>query len=256
VADPVTGPVVDPGVEPRVEPMADPVASGAAGGAAEGRALILIVEMADGRTLRLAARDRVEFRARLDFTSVLARIDLARMAAIPALAGSTPVRVSLAVGPRVSLVPLGDARVAGPADTARPDAARPDAARPDAARPDAARLALATGAYRRVGERFFDRGGEGAQTVAMMTRMINALPRIGRAAPAARRTAFAAALSGAAGRAAGPDAQTRFGAIYRGCEGLLEKTASRFNMRECLALRHVILQTDTNRAFWRALGGV
>ena len=46
-----------------------------------------------------------------------------------------------------------------------------------------------------------------------------------------------------------------FQAIVEGCEGMLE-TTQRMNMRACLTYRHEVMQTKTNRKFWRALGGV
>jgi len=189
-----------------------------------GSQITLIVETGDGRTLRLPAQDYATFKTRLDFTSILASVEQSRLAEF------NPVRLSIAIGPLVSLIP----------EVRDDDAPTPDM------------LAMITGPYRRTGGFFFDDGRGRSGAVAMVTRMINLMPRRGRLPEADRRTAFHRTLAaGAQGRDA-----THFEAIVAGCEAMLARTANRANMRECLEYRHAIMQTKTNKEFWKALGGV
>ncbi len=190
----------------------------------EGSRITLIVETGDGRTIRLPAQDYATFKTRLDFTSILASVEQSRLAAYK------PVRLSIAIGPLVSL---------------RPEVRDPDPHSPEM-------LATITGPYRRTGGYFFDEGRGRSGAVAMVTRMINLMPRRGRLAKPARRTAFLKTRTAGANE---PDAM-RFTVIVTGCETMLERTANRANMRQCLENRHAIMQTKTNREFWKALGGV
>ena len=48
----------------------------------------------------------------------------------------------------------------------------------------------------------------------------------------------------------------RFETIVNGCETMLARTTNAATMRQCLESRHVIMQTKTNKEFWKALGGV
>jgi hypothetical protein len=192
--------------------------------------ITLVVETADGRAIRLPGRDYLTFHTRLDFTSIVARVAEARLAAF------APVRVGVEIGALVSLVPVTRA---GDTDIHEPG-----------------QLALATGPYRRAGRNYFDNGGETAETVSMVTRMINVMPERGRLARTRRAVALRDTLAGAEGRAARTGARARFRSIVQGCEAMLDATAERFNMRACLVYRHEVIQTRTNRIFWKALGGV
>jgi hypothetical protein len=185
----------------------------------QGSPITLIVETGDGRIVRLPAEGYVSFRTRLDFTSVLARVALHRLAAFK------PVRLSIAIGPLVSLLPDANAHT-----------------------PEW----LVTGAYRRTGGFFFDNGRGRSATVAMVTRMINLMPARGRVSRAARRTVYRQAQM----RDATTPPALLFKTIVDGCETMLARTANTATMRQCLENRHVILQTKTNKEFWKALGGV
>jgi hypothetical protein len=190
----------------------------------EGSQITLIVETGDGRTARLPAQDYATFKTRLDFTSILASVALSRLAKFK------PVRVSIAIGPLVSLMPESlDANPRAPE-----------------------LLATITGPYRRTGGFFFDDGRGRSGAVAMVTRMINLMPRRGRLPKAERRIAYIETRGAGAKR----QDDMRFEAIVNGCETMLARTASRANMRECLENRHAIMQTKTNKEFWKALGGV
>jgi hypothetical protein len=190
----------------------------------KGSQITLIVETRDGRTVRLPAQDYVSFQTRLDFTSILASVELRRLAAFK------PVRLRIAIGPLVSLLP----------DV------------PDAKAPTRERLAVVTGAYRRTGGFFFDDGRGRSGAVAMVTRMINLMPLRGRVAKPARRTAYRQTRDSGAKVL---DAM-RFETIVNGCETMLARTTNAATMRQCLESRHVIMQTKTNKEFWKALGGV
>ncbi len=196
---------------------------------AEGSNIALIVETKGGRTVRLSGADYLSFNVRLDFTSILAKLPQSRVA------GLSPTRISIHVGPLATLVPVP---VPGDTDLHSAD-----------------ELKLVTGPYRKTGNRFFDEGGETGETVSMMTQMINRMPRSGRATKEGRGGTLSLVLNGADGRASRVGARERFQAIVEGCEGMLE-TTERMNMRACLTYRHEVMQTRTNRKFWRALGGV
>ena len=190
--------------------------------------ITLIVETADGRTVRLPGQDYLAFRTRLDFTSMLVSVAESRLAAF------SPVRISVSVGTLASLVPVPTG-----VDPHQPE-----------------QLALATGPYRRAGQGFFDNGGETGETVALVTRLINIAPRRGRMTKAGRAAAYGAVVAAADGRAARDGARARFQSVVKNCERMLEATAERFNLRQCLEYRHGVIQTRTNRAFWKSLGGV
>ena len=196
---------------------------------APGTEIALIVETKDGRTVRLPGADTLSFNVRLDFTSILAKVPMSRLAAL------SPARVSIHIAPLATLLPVP----------------QPD----DLDRHSPAELKLVLGPYRQTGTRFFDEGGETGETVSMMTQMINRLPRLARAPEGARSDKLQAVLNGADGRASSTGARARFQGIVAGCENMLE-TTGRMNMRGCLTYRHEVMQTETNRAFWRALGGV
>jgi len=195
---------------------------------AVGSDITLIVETADGRTVRLPAAAYATFKTRLDFTSILVSIAESRLAAY------APVRLSIAVGPLVSLLPEPTARDANPHTPEM--------------------MATITGPYRRTGRYFFDSGGDRSEAVAMVTRMINLLPQRGRLSKGSRRSAYRDARTGTEDR--NSEAGARFEAIVGGCEALLDKTAGPSNMRQCLEYRHGAMQTKTNKEFWKALGGV
>jgi hypothetical protein len=187
----------------------------------QGSPITLIVETGDGRIMRLPAEGYVSFKTRLDFTSVLARVALHRLAAFK------PVRLRIAIGPLVSLLPEASAHTPQ-------------------------RLATVTGAYRRTGGFFFDDGQGRSATVALVTRMINLMPARGRVSSVMRQTIFRQARM----RDANPPAALLFKTIVDGCETMLARTTNAATMRQCLENRHVILQTKTNKEFWKALGGV
>ena len=190
----------------------------------KGSQITLIVETWDGRTVPLPAQDYARFKTRLDFTSILASVEPHLLAAFK------PVRLSIAIGPLVSLLP----------DVADANAHTPN------------RLAIVTGAYRRTGEFFFDDGRGRSGAVAMVTRMINLMPLRGRVAKPARRTAYRQTRDSGARVL---DAM-RFETIVNGCETMLARTTNAATMRQCLESRHVIMQTKTNKEYWKALGGV
>ena len=189
----------------------------------------LVVETADGRTVHLPGQDYLSFNVRLDFTSILAKVPKSRLASL------SPTKVSVHVGPLATLIPerLPDDTNVHSADE----------------------LKLVTGPYRKTGTRYFDESGEVGQTVSMMTQMINRMPRLARMPKQSRAGNLETVLAGGDGQAASPGARERFRSIVQGCETLLA-TTKRMNMRACLTYRHEIMQTKSNRAFWKALDGV
>lgn len=196
---------------------------------APGSRITLVVETGDGRTVQLPAAEHLSFNVRLDFTSILAQVPQESLAEL------SPARVSIQVGPMATLLP-----VPMPGDT---NAHSDD------------EIKLVTGPYRKTGTRFFDEGGEVGETVSMMTQMINRMPRKERMDRTARAGDMQVVMQGPDAQAASSGARTRFKAIVAGCENLLS-TTKRMNMRGCLTYRHEVMQTKTNRAFWKALGGV
>ena len=209
-----------------LEEERSPPASRTAYVPAPGTEIALLVETEDGRTVRLPGAEYLTFRVRLDFTSVLAKVALARLAAY------SPKRLHIDVGSLATLLP-------------KPVPEDPDVHSPE-------ELKLVTGPYRKTGRLFFD-AGDG--TVSMMTQLINRLPRLARAPKSTRDDAYRSVATGAEGRASDAAARVRFRNIVESCEGILA-TTKRMNMRDCLTYRHEVMQTKTNRAFWKALGGV
>jgi len=191
--------------------------------------ITLIVETKDGRTVRLPGSEYLAFNVRLDFTSILAKVSLSRLAKL------APTKVSVHIGPLATLMPMPQP---GDIDRHSPD-----------------ELKLVTGPYRKTGTHFFDEGGETGEAVSMMTQMINRLPQLARATQEGRTRKLQTVLRGADSRASSLKSRARFQQIVEGCENILE-TTKRMNMRACLTYRHEVMQTETNRAFWRALGGV
>ena len=196
---------------------------------APGTEITLIVETQDGCTVRLPGCDDMSFNVRLDFTSILAKLPQSKIAHL------APKRVSIHIAPLATLLPVPQ-----PSDLDRHS-------------PDELKLVL--GPYRKTGTQFFDEGGETGETVSMMTQMINRLPRLARAPETARTGTLQTVLNGADGQASSAGARARFQGIVEEGEKMLE-TTKRMNMRACLTYRHEVMQTETNRAFWKALGGV
>ncbi len=213
-----------------LEEERNPPSSRAAYTPAPNSEITLVIETGEGRVLRLPGADYLTFQTRLDYTSVLARVPMSRLAEF------SPSRVSLEIGALASLIPVptpGDMNSHSPEE-----------------------LAIATGAYRKTGQHFFDNGGAKSETVSMVTHLINTLPKKGRSGRASLDLAYRGTLNDAEGNAVRPGARERFQKIIRGCEAILESTAARYNMRDCLEYRHEVMQTETNREFWKALGGV
>ena len=185
--------------------------------AGPGAEITLVVETRDGRTLRLKGRDWLAFENNSTYTSVLAYLPEARLAALGG------VSAAVEVGPLASLLP------------------RPMVG--DTYPHTAAEIELATNGYRKAAEAFFGAGGEKPEMMAATTRAINALPRVGPAPKTLRDRIIRDAATGAA---AGPIAQ---------CEAI-SAANQRMSLRFCLELEHSNIQIDANGSFWNSLAGV
>jgi len=119
----------------------------------ENSRITLIVETSAGNTVRLAGRDWLRFQTRTNYTGVLAIADERRVRQLD------PVRISLEVGPMVSLLPL--------------------ATEVDDNRHRAAEIELAIGPYRKAAQRYFEDNTASSQALSFAVRLINALPPSG-----------------------------------------------------------------------------
>ncbi|MDP6389991.1 MAG: hypothetical protein QF654_08880 [Alphaproteobacteria bacterium] len=185
--------------------------------AGPGAEITLVVETRDGRTLRLKGQDWLAFETNNAYTSVLAYLPEARLAALD------PAHAAVEVGPLASLLP-------------RPVAGDPTPHTD-------AEIELAMNGYRKAAEAFFGTGSEKAGMLAATTRLINDLPRVGAAPKALRDKVIRDATRGAAA-----------GTVAR-CEAA-SVANSRLSLRFCLELEHRQIQIDTNESFWNSLAGV
>lgn len=193
----------------------------------EGTHVLLVVQRADGTTMRLEGGDWLNFGSNLAFTSVLATIEERRLAALGAVA------VSVEVGPLATLVPEPEPGDANPHD--------------------AAELALAGGALRQAAQHHFEAADWRGQTARKTAELVNALPPF-RAVPTARLdAAFAERIAG--DDSLQPAARRELSAIGARCKAMADESW-RMTLRQCLEFEHSVLQTELNRVFWKSLGGV
>ena len=188
----------------------------------------LLVETAAGDTLRLPGRDWLGFKTRTLFTGVEASVDQARIAKL------NPVKLSIEVGLLASMLPV----VATGDKTAH----------------SAEEIAMATGPYRQVAERYFEGDVEMAAAVSLTANIINSLPKTGSVSEERRIQTMIDAFATLETIEAGERTRAVVGGIMRSCERHAYYGVD--TMRQCLELKHSGLQADSNRTFWGSLGGV
>jgi len=191
--------------------------------------IALLIETADGRTVRLAT-DLLRFSTLIGFTSVRASLPASVVADIQRRYGTA--RVLLKIGRGASLLPVENAGDRNPQT--------------------AEEIALATGPMRSAAERLFETSGPSSDAARITSRLINELPEATPAQIAAAdrfwsENATALAAANAEGRAEADR-------IYRGCRVSIE-SLSLASLKNCLELRHADLMATTNHRFWQEAGG-
>jgi len=195
---------------------------------AEGTTITLIVETADGRTLRLAGNDWLRFETRTNYTGVLAITDETRTGKLDA------VKISVDVSPLASLLPVVENGGDNPHS--------------------AAEVALAIGPYRQAAQHYFDKTAPRSEAVAFAADLINALPRSGNVAEARQKTIVAGARAAFAKSNTSPEARAEVDRLIDVCHVRFPRRWH-MSMRLCIEHEHGTLQVLTNNAFWESLGG-
>jgi hypothetical protein len=194
---------------------------------ADAGSITLIGRNAAGEMLRLPAGSYAQFVSRRGFTSVELSIPdrVVKSLSLTAL--------TVEVAKDASLVP---AAAAGDDNPQGED-----------------EIALATGAYRRQGESFFDARGEAPDAIRLTNVMLNALPEGGRRAADSDGHLLDAALASGAGAAAAPEGLALTRSIHATCRSKVDITHHIDSMRRCLEGSHDRLVVNTNVDFWRSL---
>lgn len=195
---------------------------------APGGELTLVVETADGRTLRLPGHEYLAIESDISFTSVSIALPQSRLAEIGARA------VSVEVGPAVSLIPNALAGDPNPQD--------------------ADEIALATGPMRLAAVRSFEAPGRTSDAARITSVLINGLPLDKPETAAARDEVWVAALQGPAVAMATADGIKTAERLYEACKISVE-SRSTYSMRSCLELRHADLLAEANHKFWKDSAG-
>jgi hypothetical protein len=180
-----------------------------------------------GETVRLPAAPFVSFATARGFTSVEVTMPAATMARLGLAA------VAVEVAPAASLVPavaVGD-----------PDPQSDD------------EVALALGAYRQQGSKYFDESGEAADAIRLTNRMINDLPKHKRHATDTDGHLTETALQSDAAMVADPAGIKLAQRYHDTCIVKVDVTHHIDSMRTCLQGTHDRLVTNTNIDFWRSL---
>jgi len=186
--------------------------------------LTLVVTGRDGRTRTIPAARLVRFVAtRRGIAAVRVTLDRRALARLGA------ARIAIRVGANVSLVPVprqGDAAPHGPRDIAR-----------------------AAGPLRAIGTGVVDRAGAPIGAIRIVNRVINRLPKRGRADERSRIAAWTAATLGGAAAMPGRG-QAR--ALYRQCKRWTATPLTPFSLRSCLEEEHKLLVSKLNKRYWDA----
>jgi hypothetical protein len=190
-----------------------------------GDALYLVVTSKDGAVRELPAAGHVTIvSTRRGSSAVRIMLDARKLTALNA------ARFAVRVGRRAALVPVA---VAGDPEPL-----------------SAAEIALASGPLWALAERLIERGGTRIEAARLVNRVINVLPRAGRATTKQRASAWTAALAGRPG--AGERARAKAAAYYRSCRGLSSSKHGQFSLRQCLELKHWWLVHKFNIEYWHA----
>lgn len=187
------------------------------------------METSAGNTVRLAGRDWLRFQTRTNYTGVLAIADERRVRQLD------PVRISLEVGPMVSLLPL--------------------ATEVDDNRHRAAEIELAIGPYRKAAQRYFEDNTASSQALSFAVRLINALPPSGNLGKGRLKTIVADARAHLDRTISQPEARAEVERLIDVCDVDFPRRWH-MTMRLCIEHQHGKLQVRTNNMFWRSLGGV
>lgn len=182
--------------------------------------VVLAMTMPDGQVRRRDAAGLVHFDSRYGYTAIRAQLTLA------SLAGPVPVAVALEATPRATMLP---APIPGDPDPLT-----------------AEEIALAAGPARLAAEAIFEGDTDGARTARIAARLINALPRQGDIAAAARTDVWK--------RVAGADAPLRARHLFDACGRTVDQSVG-YSLRTCLEERHERLQIESTHDFWESLGG-
>jgi hypothetical protein len=196
---------------------------------ADGGAVTLVGTRSDGATVRVPAAPYVTFASDRGFTSVEVVLPPELLAKL----GLTSVAVEVAR--QASLLPVADAHDANPQT------------------PD--EIAVALGAYRAQGSKFFDDAGEAADAIRLTNRMINELPKHQRQPSDSDGHLVDVALQSDAARLADPAGIRLARAYYDTCKVKVDVTHHNDSMRTCLQGTHDRLVSNTNVDFWRSLNG-
>jgi hypothetical protein len=189
-----------------------------------GEAMTLVLQRADGSTVKLDAAQEVKLVSRRGFTAV------AIAAPETLLARHGAVSAVIEIGPNVTVAPV-------------PVAGDPKPQSPE-------EIALASGPLRQLATARLEQGSS-AIAARLTERLINALPPQDQETAEVRRTLWDTALSTAS---ANPEAVALARRAFDGCQSALANGYTR-NMRHCLELQHGAFLIERNEAFWREAAG-
>lgn len=193
---------------------------------ATGADLTLVATTGDGREIRMPVPTQASFVSQRGFAAVRIGVPEAAIAELGA------IKVAIAVGPKVALLPVPMAKYKRPHKPAQ--------------------IAAALGPNRVVGERLVDNGGRTADSARVLSYLINALPEQGRVDPATHRSLWQETMPDV------PPGLIETGQRYakRSYQHCLANLASdqRFSLRQCLQRAHDVGLWSLTSKYWRTVG--
>ncbi len=192
----------------------------------QGGDLKLLGKRADGEDVVLAAAENLDFLTKRTHVALEISIPRSRLAKL----GVESVRI--AVGKNVSLMP-----------EARPNDPNPMTE---------ADLALA-GQLRTLGAKIIDRNPDHMVAARITSRMINALPALGRVSTAENDVVWKQALGAAGGNEISPLARKLARQAVEFCDFAVERKARHGGMRRCLQKEHDDMLDILNSGYWNAV---
>jgi hypothetical protein len=196
---------------------------------ADAAAVMLVGTKAGGEIVRLPAAPFMTFASTRGFTSVEVTMPEQTLAQL----GFTAVAVEVAR--EASLIPM--------------------VAENDRDPQSSDEIALALGAYRRQGSKYFDDSGEAADAIRLTNRMINDLPRHQRQQTDTDGHLIDGILQSDLATRADPAGVRLARSNHETCVVKVDVTHHIDSMRTCLQGTHDRLVTNTNIDFWRSLNG-
>jgi hypothetical protein len=196
---------------------------------APGTRVTLLVTGHDGMTRRLDGAPYLSFIDNRGFVAITALLKPDALARLDAAS------VAVEVGEDASLLP--EAQV----DDANPQTSE--------------ELTLATGAYRKKAETYFDRPGRDADAIRLTNAMINQLPAGRRSRSDTDGHVLNRTLDDYREISIDPAGLSLAAGIHQNCVIKADVTHQVDSMRSCLEGSHDILSTHTNIDFWNSLGG-